>query len=174
MAEAETWGGRFLDYVGLGLILTATDILVRESAIRLAVVLYLVGGVLLFVGLRWKLLRQRFASPVVQRLETIGIDPRYWMAVFAFLVICARITTVLPIFTTGSTENMPAAPFVPSASTPAAPSASAPASGPPQTLTSQPSAMEQLFRSDLRRFVLSPLDDMKEKYLGVLFTLLKT
>jgi len=94
--EGETWGGRFLDYLGLGLILTATDILVREGAIRLAGALYIVGGIILFAGLNWKTLRHKFAGSTVNRLETIGVDPRYWLAVFALLLICARITMILP------------------------------------------------------------------------------
>ena len=50
-SAVDTWGGRFLDYLGLGLILTATDILVRESALSLAVLLYVVGAVILALGL---------------------------------------------------------------------------------------------------------------------------
>ena len=96
-ASTETWGGRFLDYVGLGLILTATDILVRESAISLASVLYGIGGATLFAGFRWKQLREKFAGPVVHHLETMATNPRYWLAVFAFLLICARITMIPPI-----------------------------------------------------------------------------
>jgi hypothetical protein len=94
-SAVDTWGGRFLDYLGLGLILTATDILVRESALSLAVLLYVVGAVILALGLNWRRIKPRLSGQLVGSVAIIGNDFRYWLAVLGVLVLAARI---LPIW----------------------------------------------------------------------------
>jgi len=106
-----SWEARFLDYLGLGLILTGTDILVREAAITFAAILYVVGGTLLAAGLSWSRIRPRLSVGLSRSISQVANDFRYWLVVLAVLVVCARIP---PLFyrlpPNASPSSVPTAP----------------------------------------------------------------
>ena len=97
MAEqgSDTTTARFLDYLGLALVLAGTDVLVREGtgAVTLTALLYAGGAVALLAGLNWKRVKPQLTNRSVFLLGQISTDPRYWLAILAFLIIAARITT---------------------------------------------------------------------------------
>jgi hypothetical protein len=64
----------FFDYLGLGLVLTAVDILVRDSAFLLAALLLIAGFIVLRIGLRWVSLKPgifAFFAPVARNVSFI-------------------------------------------------------------------------------------------------------
>src|SRR5437868_3850742 len=91
---SDSWDAKFLDYLGLGLTLTGTDILVREAAITLAVALYVFGAVILAAGLNWSRVKPYLSGRLAMTVGTVGNDFRYWLLVLAFLVFAARGVSV--------------------------------------------------------------------------------
>jgi hypothetical protein len=96
MAESEErqdlWPSRFLDYLGLGFILTGVDMLVRDSAYILGLILILFGGAALAIGLNWESLKSRINPRLYASIEQVSLDARWWIGTsFAFvLFITAR------------------------------------------------------------------------------------
>jgi hypothetical protein len=151
----DTWTRRFLDYIGLGLILTGTDILVREAAIILTIVLWVVGALFVFGGLKWHSVKQRLSSSMASSINIIANDFRYWLGVLAFLILAARIA---PIFY--HTE-------VPRPSV-AAPSSSVPLSSTPAPIALNP---EQKREADITMAVKALSVDDRNRLSTALFQL---
>lgn len=98
MAESgplrDTTVSRFLDYLGLGCILTAVDILVRNAAYTSACILFVLGAFLLFLGLRWETLKPNLSQPLYGTLHRVANDARWWLGVLlGFIVIIAGPNT---------------------------------------------------------------------------------
>ena len=68
----DLWTGRFLDYLGLGCILTSVEIAVKDGAYTGASVLTVVGGIILAAGLRWETVSPRIYPPLYASLRRIA------------------------------------------------------------------------------------------------------
>ena len=94
-SEPDSWAGKFLDYVGLGLILTGVDIMVREGAISTGVGLLTMGAVALLVGLNWSSIQPKLSDRFVSSLSMMAHDARYWFMLLVNFVLAARLPSLL-------------------------------------------------------------------------------
>jgi sulfite exporter TauE/SafE len=94
MAEtpaSDRLSARFLDYFGLGCILTGVDVAVKDSAYMTGVTLIIIGGVILYIGLNWeKKLQARVNESVRHSLDSVTHDVRWMLIAFLGLLFIAR------------------------------------------------------------------------------------
>jgi hypothetical protein len=100
------WSGWFLAYLGLGLGLTATAVLVGQTALGLALVLYVFGAVCLAAGTGWRWLEPRLNPGFASSVAQIANDFRYWLLVLAVLVL---FNWALPLMASGQSFRATAA-----------------------------------------------------------------
>ncbi len=86
-AQKELWTARFLDYLGLGCILTGVDILVRDSVYIGGVALIIIGGAILYAGLNWEKIKPRMSPRLYASIEAVSLDARWWIGILCIFVI---------------------------------------------------------------------------------------
>ena len=99
---ANRWSAWFLSCSGLGLVLTATDILIRQRGSGLAVLLYLFGAAGAAAGIGWSWLTPRLGAGLSGSVRAVANDFRYWLAMVAVLIL---IGGVVPAFYPADSET---------------------------------------------------------------------
>lgn len=92
---ADRWSAGFLACLGVGLIVTATDTLLRGNALPLPTILYLAGGACLAAGIKWDWLKPQLSPGLASSVGVVANDFRYWLVLVAVLVF---IGSVVPAF----------------------------------------------------------------------------
>jgi len=98
--QKEVWTARFLDYLGLGCILTGIDNLVKGGISLGPFVLVAFGGALLYVGMNWLQFKPKVSPRLDATIERVSLDARWWIGIL-FVFIIATVAPSIPLSSRG-------------------------------------------------------------------------